>query len=38
MITSFAALLATLRIQARGRPVGREPVSLTTILAGLRYI
>jgi len=38
MLTSLVALLSTLRIKPQIKPRTREAVSLTTVLAGFRYI
>jgi len=38
MIVSLAAMFSTLRIKAQAKSRPREPVSLTTVLAGFRYI
>jgi MFS family permease len=38
MLTSLVALLSTLRIKPQRKPQTREAVSLTTVLAGFRYI
>jgi len=38
MAVAIGAALATLRIKAQGQPRSREPISLVTLLAGLRYI
>lgn len=38
MVVAFGASVSTQRIKIRERPRPREPVSLTTVLAGFRYI
>ncbi len=38
MLTSLVALLSTLRIKPQGKVTPREDVTLTTVLAGFRYI
>lgn len=38
IIVALAAILLTLRIKAREKPRPREPISLTTVLAGFGYI
>ena len=38
MLTSLVALVSTLRIKPQMKPRTREAVSLTTVLAGFRYI
>src|SRR5579872_469607 len=38
MLTSMVAVLSTLKIKAQTRTMPRETVSLTTLLAGFRYI
>lgn len=38
MVMAIVALTCTLRIKAQERPLRHEPVNLSTVLAGLRYI
>ena len=38
MFAAVAAVVALLRMETRERPRQREPINLTTVLAGLRYI